>query len=284
MSTRERLPEPPSGGLPVHHAAALGLLHGPAELLPVSSSGHVTLVPWLLDWPYVELEPELRKAFEVALHAGTAAALLIALRHEVDEAVRGLDARRVALVALSFGPPALAGLALERPIERHLGTPATIAAGLVVGSVAMLWADRAPQRRRRADAGALDALWLGLAQACALMPGVSRNGATLAAARRRGFRREDANALSRHVALPIIAGATLLKGARLVSRVRARGLPRGCTSAFAAGTVASFASTLGSAALIRQVERDRSPAPYAAYRLILAAATVRRISKNRRRA
>src|SRR5215218_755541 len=103
----------PAAELKLSHALALGALHGPAELLPVSSSGHITLVPWLLDWPYAELDPELRKAFEVALHAGTAAALLLALRGEVGEAARGFDRRRATLVALSFLPPAVAGFTLE---------------------------------------------------------------------------------------------------------------------------------------------------------------------------
>ena len=80
-------------------ALALGALHGPAELLPISSSGHTMLVPWLAGWRYPALEPELRKAFEVALHAGTAAALLVALRREVGEATRGFDRRRAVLVA-----------------------------------------------------------------------------------------------------------------------------------------------------------------------------------------
>src|SRR3954451_18806009 len=93
-------------------ALALGALQGPAELLPVSSSGHVTLVPWLLGWEYAEVEPELRKAFEVAVHAGTAAALLIALRDEVGDATRGFDRRRATLVALSFLPPAALGYLL----------------------------------------------------------------------------------------------------------------------------------------------------------------------------
>src|SRR5207244_9834235 len=116
---------------------------------------------------------------------------------------------------------------------------------------------RARGHRRRADAGAADALWIGLAQACSLVPGISRNGMTLAAARARGFAREDANALSRHVALPIIVGATALKGARLARR----GLPAGMGARFAAGMGAAFASTLASTWLIRQVERDRSLAP-----------------------
>jgi len=272
---------PPSGvktfsELSLAQAAALGLLHGPAELLPVSSSAHVTLVPWLLGWRYAELDGELRKAFEVALHAGTAAALLIGLRTEVAEAARGLDSRRAMMVALSFLPPAVVGYGLERPIERRLGTPGTIAAGLAAGSLVMAWADRAPQERRREEAGAVDALWLGGAQACALVPGVSRNGATLAAARRRRFGRADANVLSRHVALPIIVGATAFKGSRLARR----GLPPRTSRAFAAGAGCAFASTLASTWLIRQVERNRSLAPYAAYRLALAALVVWRLRQN----
>lgn len=259
--------------LPWSHAAVLGLLHGPAELLPISSSGHITLVPWLLGWPYEDLDAELRKAFEVALHAGTAAALLVALRGEVDEAARGLNRRRVTLVVLSFAVPAVAGLTLERPIEQRLGTPGSIAGGLLAGSAAMAWADRTgPTSRRRESAGAVDAVWLGVAQACALIPGASRNGMTLAAARWRGFGREDANVLSRHVALPVIVGATALKGTRLARR----GLPPGLAGRFAVGVLASFASTLGSTWLIRQVERDRSLMPYAAYRALLAAAVLTR--------
>jgi undecaprenyl-diphosphatase len=268
----------PLDALPLRHAVLLGVLHGPAELLPISSSGHITLVPWLAGWPYGDLEPELRKAFEVALHAGTAAALLIALRGEVGDAARGLDRRRVILIALSFAVPAVAGLTLERSIEQRLGTPASIAGGLLAGSAAMAWADRVGgSSRSREDANAVDALWLGVAQACALIPGASRNGMTLAAARRRGFGREDANALSRHVALPVIVGATVLKGTRLARR----GLPPGLAGRFAAGVVASFLSTLASTWLIRQVERDRSLAPYAAYRSALALAVLARVRRQR---
>jgi undecaprenyl-diphosphatase len=270
----------PRPELPLSQAIALGVLHGPAELLPISSSGHTALVPWLRDWSYADLDDELRKAFEVALHAGTAAALLLALRDEVGEAVTNFDARTAALIAGSFAPPALVGLAFERPIERRLGGPGSIAAGLALGAAVMLWADRhGGSHRRREDADLADALWLGAAQACALMPGMSRNGMTLAAARLRGFGRADANALSRHVALPVIAGATVLKGARLVKR----GLPHGLRRAFGAGAAASFASTFGSTWLIRQVERDRSPLPYAVYRVALAGAVVRRLWNHRSR-
>src|SRR4051795_3392291 len=112
--------------LELSHALALGVLHGPAKLLPISSSGHIELVPWLLGWSYAELDGELRKAFEVALHAGTAAALLLALRHEVGDAVRRFDSRTAGLVAGSFAPPAVVGLAFERPIERRVGGPSPL--------------------------------------------------------------------------------------------------------------------------------------------------------------
>jgi undecaprenyl-diphosphatase len=269
---------PPEEALPVRHALALGALHGPAELLPISSSAHTTLVPWLLGWPYASLDGELRKAFEVALHAGTAAALLIGLRREVADAARGFDRRRFTLVVGSFVPPAIVGYTLERPIEERLGTPPTIAVGLLLGSAAMAIADRVGAvGRRRADAGLVDALALGIAQTCALVPGASRNGMTLAAARLRGFDRADANELSRHVALPVIVGATGLKGVRLARR----GVPGGVRRAFAAGVGAAFVSTLASTWLIRQVERDRSLAPYAAYRAALAAVVLRKAWQNR---
>jgi undecaprenyl-diphosphatase len=271
--------------LPVWQAVALGALHGPAELLPISSSGHIAVVPWLLGWDYGQLDDELRKSFEVALHTGTAAALLITLRREVDEAVRGLNPRRVWLIALSFAPPAVVGYALERSIERHFGTPPTVAAGLVAGAVAMALADRSPQTRAHDQAGALDALWLGVAQACSLIPGVSRNGATLAAARMRRFTRVDANRLSRHAALPVIAGATVLKGWRL----HRRGAPSGSAvphpldaSGFpflAAGAGAAFVSTLASTRLIQALERDSSLLPYAIYRIALAAVIGRRVHR-----
>jgi undecaprenyl-diphosphatase len=267
-----------SESLPLREALALGLLHGPAELLPISSSGHIALVPWLAGWRYCELDAELRKAFEVALHAGTAAALLIGLRGEVGETARGLDRRRLTLLVLSFAPAGALAFLFERPIERHLGTPATTAAGLVLGALAMAAADGAPQERVRESATAIDGLALGIGQACALVPGVSRNGATLTAARLRGFRRRDASVLSRHVALPIIVGATLLKGTRLARR----GLPRPMAAAFGAGVGASFASTLASVRVIRAVERGRPFLPWALYRAALGGVVLHRWQNPRR--
>jgi undecaprenyl-diphosphatase len=262
-------------GLSLARAVALGVLQGPTELLPISSSAHLSLVPRLADWEWSEIDPEARKSFEIALHAGTAAALVIGQRRELAAELAAFDGRRAVVVALSFLPPAIAGYTLERQIESRLGGLGTIAAGLAAGALAMLWADTRPQDRGRGDARAADGLALGLAQAAALVPGVSRNGATLTAARARGFNREHANLLSRTVALPVIVGATALKGARL----RRRGISGGLRRAMAAGVAASFASTLASQRLIGLVERDRSLWPYAAYRVGLATLIAVRMSR-----
>ena len=253
----------------------MGAVQGPAELMPVSSSAHIALIPWFADWDWGRADAEARKSFEVALHAGAAAALLIGQRRAIAAELEAFDSRRAAVVALSFIPPAILGYTLERPIERRLGGPASIAVGLLAGAAAMLAADRRPQQRGPGDATAADGLALGLAQAAALMPGVSRNGATLAAARWRGFSREHANLLSRTVALPVIVGATLLKGVRL----RRRGVSPELRRAMAAGVAASFVSTLASQRLIDLVERDRALWPYAAYRAVLAAAVMARMTR-----
>jgi undecaprenyl-diphosphatase len=258
--------------IPARRALALGVIQGPTELLPVSSSAHLVLVPWLAGWKWERLDPELRKSFEVALHAGAAAALLIGQRRVIARELRSFDARRAAVLALSFAPAGIAAYAFERPIERRLGGPRATAIGLLAGSAAMIIADRRPQRRGHGEAGIADGLALGIAQATALAPGVSRNGATLAAARWRCFTRQQANMLSRTVALPIIAAAAALKGARLYRRRSDPSLRK----AMGVGVAASFVSTLASQGLIRQVERDRALWPYAAYRIALAALVLSR--------
>lgn len=260
-------------GLTPGRAAMLGLVQGPSELLPVSSSAHLSLLPWFAGWDWDRIDPEQRKGFEVALHAGTAAALLIGQRRVIGEELIAFDRRRCAVVALSFVPPAITGYTLEREIEGRLGGPASIAGGLALGAVAMVLADRRPQERGPGDATPADGLALGLAQAAALIPGVSRNGATLTVARQRHFTREHANMLSRTVALPVIVGATVLKGGRL----RRRGVDSKLRNAIAAGVGASFLSTLASQRLIRVVERDRALWPYAAYRIALAAVVAARM-------
>lgn len=258
--------------LPLGHAVALGVLHGPTELLPISSSGHTALVPWLAHWPYGELDPGPRKSFEVALHAGTAAALLL-------RPPAGRLGGKAAFLAAAAIPPALAGYALGTHIEERLGTPGTIAAGLLAGSVAILATEpRAHGTRTAASAGPGDGLALGVAQALALMPGVSRNGATLAAARARGFRCLDADRLSWNVGMPVIAGAALLKGTRLARE----GTPRGLGLALAAGAASAFVSTLASTGALGPARRTALLPACAAYRAALALLTIRRMRDQRR--
>lgn len=234
----------------------------------MSSSGHLVLVPALLGWRYGELDAELRKSFEVALHAGTALALLIGLRREVGQALRELDAARVVRHGLEFAPAGAVAMALERRIEERLGSPVGVAAAQIGGGLALGLADRAPAEREAA--GPLDALAIGVAQGAALAPGVSRNGATLTAARLLRFRRPAANRLSRHAALPIILAATGLKGYRLARR----GMAREVAAPFAAGALASFASTLAATRLVRAVDEAPSYLPFAAYRVALGTAAL----------
>lgn len=261
-----------SEGLPLRHALLLGLLQGPTELLPVSSSAHTVLVPELLGWPAAQLPPEQAKTFEIALHCGAALGLIIAMPHEL---LGGL--RRPVVLALSLVPAAAIGFTFERPIERRLSGPSTIAANLFVGGLAMAVADkRGGQTRQVADARGGDGVALGLAQALALLPGVSRNGATLTALRARGFSRADAQTLSWQVGLPPILAATALKGRRMASE----GVPPGLGRPLVAGVAAAFVSTLACSPLLSRSRRARPLLGFALYRATLAALVV--IAKRQR--
>jgi undecaprenyl-diphosphatase len=256
--------------LPLRHALALGLLQGPTELLPVSSSAHTALLPWFAGWSYNELDPRLRKSFEVALHAGAAAALL----------VRPPDVRfgqQASFLIPALIPPALAGYALGPQIERRFGTPATIAAGLLAGSVAIGAGElHAGDARSVESADARDGLALGLAQALALIPGVSRSGTTLAAARARGFSRLHADQLSWRAGLPVIAGAAALKGLQLARE----GAPSELGLALAAGAAGAFASTLAATSVLNPRRRAALLPACAVYRAVLALCVVRRMRDN----
>ncbi|MHB8491603.1 MAG: undecaprenyl-diphosphate phosphatase, partial [Solirubrobacteraceae bacterium] len=145
--------------LSLREAIALGLIQGPAELLPVSSSSHTSLVPWLLRWRCADLGAQERRAFEVALHGSAAVALMLAFwrearrRRAATEADGPLGARataggvsgawpRLRVLAPAVGVPVLAGLLFERPIDRRLSGPASTALGLAAGAGAMVWAER----------------------------------------------------------------------------------------------------------------------------------------------
>jgi undecaprenyl-diphosphatase len=249
---------------------ALGLVQGPAELLPISSSGHVAALPVLLGWEHADLAGARRKEVEVALHAGGAVGLVAGLRKE-------LRALPLDVAVLSMIPTVALAFLAEHWIEERLGGPRSLAGGLVAGSVALVLADRRPGARLEEDAGPRDGVLLGLAQACALVPGVSRAGATLAAARALGFARPDAVRLSRGIGVPVIVGAAGLKGLRLLQRrPSAREL-----GTLALGAVAAAGATLASMPLARVLERDRPLAPWAAYRCALAGVLLVRENRGR---
>jgi undecaprenyl-diphosphatase len=254
-------------------AILLGLLQGPTEMAPVSSSAHTALLKRALGRR--SHDPAFAKSFEVALHGGTVVAIALQmgarLRRSFGRACAQAGQRaateRLVLLLLSALPPAIAGYLFERPIERRLGGSRPIAAGLTLGALAMALADRCDGQRDVEQAGAADGLALGLAQAIALMPGVSRRGATLSAARLRGFTRHDADELSWLTAIPVILGACALKGARLRSD-EVSGEQR---IALTAGASASFISTLASARLATRLKLGQAPlAPFSLYRLLLA--------------
>ncbi len=256
--------------LPLRHAVALGLVQGPTEVLPISSSAHIATIPRLAGWPQAQLDAELRNSLEVALHAGAAAALLISFRGELARTLAELDGRTLTTAVLAVAPPALVGYLLEQRLERRPASTGSLAAGLALGAAAMAWADARPTTRVLAQCGPSDGLALGLAQALALLPGVSRNGSVLTAARARHFAREDAHALSWRVGLPVLAGAAALKARRLAQR----GLPAGAAPPLAAGAAAAFLSTLACAPLIGPAARGRPLWPFAVYRAGLACVSV----------
>jgi undecaprenyl-diphosphatase len=201
------------------------------------------------------------------------------MRRDLLREVVQLDRRGAGVIALSLAPPALAGHALGGLIERRLGGPRSIAAGLFAGALAMALTDRgagggSDAGRSREDANARDGLVLGLAQAAALIPGVSRSGATLSAARWGGFSRGAAHTLSWSTGLPVILGASLLKAARL----RRAGLPREQRTALMLGAGAAFVSTRVSALLLEPRGREgRRLWPFTLYRCALAALVVARL-------
>jgi undecaprenyl-diphosphatase len=272
--------EPAASELPLAHALALGLLHGPAELLPISSSAHTALVPWLLGWPYGRLDARLRKSFEVALHAGTAVALLTRPPWGGGSRQHGSGRVDPIVLACAAAPPALAGYALGERIERRLGTPATIAVGLLAGAAAMGAAEvRGEGARTVAQAQARDGLALGLAQALALIPGVSRSGLAGAVARERGFARLQADRLCWQTGLPVIGGAAVLQAVRAARR----GVRREHRRALALGGSAALLSTGLSVRLLGPRRRVGLSRAAVAYRLALAGVVIRRVRDNTER-
>ena len=256
----------------------LGLTQGITEFAPVSSSGHLILVPWLFGWSILN-DPELNKTFDVALHIGTLAGAVAYFRRDLARYLiawgRSIAARRIATTderlawALVLGtiPGAVAGAVFEGYIADHLGAPWLIAVMLAVFGVLLYVVDRvASQRRALEDLSVRDGTVLGVAQALALQPGVSRSGVTITAGRAMGLDRASAARFSFLLSLPIIAGAGLFKGVDVVRS----GLPSGMAAPFAFGTIASAISGFLVIWFLLAYLRRRDFAVFMWYRLAVA--------------
>jgi len=190
-------------------AFLLGILQGATEFLPVSSSGHLVLVPWLLGWPAPGL------AFDVVVHWGTALAVIVYFWRDwvnIVKEARFFPKNLASLILLGTLPAALLGYLLEDFFEGMFARPVAAAGFLLVTATLLAATEWLGRRERDLDKLTwLDALIVGLAQALAILPGISRSGATIAAGLARGLRREPAARFSFLLATPIILGAGLLK-------------------------------------------------------------------------
>jgi undecaprenyl-diphosphatase len=263
--------------VPIIHAIVLGLVQGLSEFLPISSSGHLLLVPWLFGWHDFADKP-IEKAFDVALHLGTLIAVVGYFRAELVVYVRDgvrmvvqrerpstLEGKVAWLLVVSSIPAAAAGALFETTIDDKLGRPVLIGVSLIVFGLLLGWSDRRGGDRsiERYDRG--DAIKVGAAQILALNPGTSRSGITITAARRLGFTRDAAVRISFLMSVPVTAGAVAYKMAKLAKD----GLPHGLGMPMIVGIVTSgLAGWLAVWGTIRLV-RTRSFAPFVIYRCVL---------------
>lgn len=253
----------------IFQAIILGLIQGLTEFLPISSSAHLSLTPIILGWD----PPGL--AFDVALHAGTLVAVLWYFRKEWVELwkaaigilrtrkVETVEQKRVVFIVLATIPAAIGGLLLEEKAETVFRAPAITAVALIVMGI-LLWAsDRfTSQQRPLAKMRWTHALLIGIAQVVALVPGVSRSGSTITAARALHFDRQSAAVFSFLMSMPVIAAALVLKGREVL-------LQDDLWIQVLVGVVsAALSSWLAIAVLLRYVS-TRSYGIFALYRVIL---------------
>ncbi|HKG94801.1 MAG TPA: undecaprenyl-diphosphatase UppP [Gemmatimonadaceae bacterium] len=257
----------------VFQAIVLGVLQGLAEFLPISSSAHLSLAPWLFGWR----DPGL--AFDVALHVGTLAAVLWYFREEWRRLiVAGLaivrqrrveteEERRLMYLVLATIPGAIGGLLLEDYAETTFRAPALTASALIVAGVLLWAADRyAASTRPLAAMRWQDALVIGLAQVAALVPGVSRSGSTMIAGRALSFDRPSAAVFSFLMSMPITAAAAILKVPEA--------LREGISAPIVAGVLAAgISGWLAIAVLLRYISRH-SFGVFALYRVLLGIAVL----------
>jgi len=252
-------------------AIALGILQGLGEFLPISSSGHLIVVPWLMGWPDSGL------AFDVALHLGTLVAVALAFWRDwvrlLGAGFRGLvsgrlladaDSRLLVYLALASVPGAIAGLLLEHRAETAFRSPGLVALMMALMGLVLWAADGKAGRGAEPDVVSFrDAMLIGLAQALAIVPGTSRSGATISMALFLGHRREAAARFSFLLALPITAGAALVKVPHLLR-------DGGDHGPVLAGMLAAAASGLLAIRFLLSYVRTRTYVPFVMYRFAFA--------------
>ena len=258
----------------VFQAVVLGTLQGLAEFLPISSSAHLSLAPWFLGWE----DPGL--GFDVALHVGTLVALLWYFRREWIELtqaalsilrhrrVQSVEEKRVVLLVIATIPAGIAGLLLEEYAETVFRAPMITAVALIVLGLILWVVDlKAPSTRPIGNLTARDALMVGLAQCLALVPGVSRSGATITAGRALSLDRQSAAVFSFLMSMPIIAAAAIFKVPDAVREI-------GLSAPLVAGILAAaLSSWFAIAVLLRYVSRHNY-AVFAVYRIALGVAVL----------
>jgi undecaprenyl-diphosphatase len=267
------------GALSDWQALGLGLVQGATELLPISSSAHLILVPWLADWEYLKDNDDFNQTFDVALHLGTLAAVvayfwteLVALtlawwRSARRRALDTAEERMAWFVVVATVPAAIVGAVGSEAIPDHLGEPWQIAILLAAFGVLLWIADRRPARRRAADLSLREAVVVGLAQSLALAPGVSRSGVTITAGRFLGLGRDDAARLAFLLLVPITFGAVVWQG---LTDVVLGDVPPGSGGPFAVGVLAAAAS--GAVAIVGLLGyvRRHDYSVFVVYRLLVA--------------
>ncbi len=259
----------------ITHAALLGIVQGLTEVLPISSSAHLILIPKILGWP------ESGLTFDVALHLGTFIALFIYFLKDIVDLVvnftSGLRQRRfhtsaarlpLYLIAGTI-PAAIFGKTMEQPIEELFRKSPLLIALLLIGfGLLLAFADTIGAKRWKLDRVNLKAtLLIGMAQCLALCPGVSRSGITITAALLIGFNRESAARFSFLLSLPIVAGAALLKVGHLVKS----GIPPGEGGILLVGITTSALFGYISIALLLKLVQRHTLYPFVWYRLAAGA-------------
>lgn len=267
------------GALSDWQALGLGLVQGATELLPISSSAHLILVPWLADWEYLEENDDFNQTFDVALHLGTLVAVvayfwseLVALTLAWFRSVRrrritAPDERVAWFIVVATVPAAVVGAIGSEAIPDHLGHPWQIAILLAVFGVLLWVADRRPVRRDTSSLGLREAVIVGLAQSLALAPGVSRSGITITAGRFLGLNRDDAARLAFLLLVPITFGAVLWQG---LTDVVLGDVPPGSEGPFAVGMLAAAASGAIAIVSLLSYVRRHDYSVFVIYRLLVA--------------